>query len=133
VIINSVEVYMAKTKPFDDHSDRYEGWFKTNAFAYKSELNAVRAQMPSSGQGVEIGVGSGLFAAPLGIQFGLEPSKKMREIACQRGVEAIDGVAEALPYDDFQFDFALMVTTICFLDDTEAAVKEAYRVLKPGG
>ena len=26
-----------------------------------------------------------------------------------------------------------MVTTICFLDDIEAAFKEAFRVLKPGG
>jgi ubiquinone/menaquinone biosynthesis C-methylase UbiE len=42
-------------------------------------------------------------------------------------------VAEALPCGDSKFDFALMVTTICFVDDLEAALKESYRVLNPGG
>ena len=32
-----------------------------------------------------------------------------------------------------QFDFALMVTTICFVEDLGAAFREAARVLKPGG
>ena len=29
------------------------------------------------------------------------------------------GVCENLPYEDAQFDLALMVTTICFIDDVE--------------
>ncbi|PIY32516.1 MAG: SAM-dependent methyltransferase, partial [Candidatus Infernicultor aquiphilus] len=86
-----------------------------------------------SGKGIEIGVGSGRFAAPLGIKLGVEPSNKMRKIAKQRGIDAIDGFAEALPFDNLQFDFALMVTTICFLDDPETAFREVYRVLKVGG
>ena len=57
----------------------------------------------------------------------------MGEIARQRGIEAIAGVAEALPFDDAQFDFALMITTICFLNDIKNAFREAYRVLKPDG
>ena len=42
-------------------------------------------------------------------------------------------MAEALPFHDEQFDFALMVTTLCFVDDVERAFQEAYRVIKPGG
>ncbi len=38
-----------------------------------------------------------------------------------------------LPYDDGWFDYALMVTTICFLDDVEASLREAYRVLRQNG
>lgn len=34
---------------------------------------------------------------------------------------------------DLQFDFVLMITTICFLDNVEKAFKEANRVLKSGG
>ena len=89
--------------------------------------------MPKSNNGINIGVGSGRFAIPLGIKIGIEPSRKMRDIAQKRGIEVIDGVAESLPFDDSQFDFALIVTTICFLDDIEASFKEAYRVLKPSG
>ena len=124
---------MVKTKPFDEHIDQYEHWFVVNQYAYESELQAVRALLPVSSEGLEIGVGSGLFAKPLGIKYGVEPSEKMREIAKKRGIEVTDGIAEALPYEDSSFDFSLMVTTICFLDDVEAAMKEAYRVVKPGG
>jgi len=45
----------------------------------------------------------------------------------------IEGVAEELPFEDESFDFLLMVTTICFLDDAEEALREAHRVLKLGG
>jgi len=124
---------MAKSKPFDEYASQYEDWFERNKFIYESELLAIREQLPESGEGIEIGVGSGRFAAPLGIQLGVEPSSQMRKIANQRGIEVIDGVAEDLPFNDVQFDFALMVTTICFLDDIEAAFKEAYKILKPGG
>jgi len=124
---------MAKTKPFDEYASQYEDWFERNKFAFESELRAIREQLPKSNNGIEIGVGSGRFAVPLGIKIGIDPSKKMREIAQKRGIGVIDGVAESLPFVDSQFDFALMVTTICFLDDIEASFQEAYRVLKPGG
>jgi ubiquinone/menaquinone biosynthesis C-methylase UbiE len=124
---------MAKTKPFDEYAFQYEDWFERNRFVYESELRAIREQLPKSNNGIEIGVGSGRFAMPLGIKIGLEPSRKMREMAQKRGIEVIDGVAEKLPFHDSQFGFALMVTTICFLDDMEAAFKEVYRVLKPSG
>jgi len=124
---------MARTKPFEEHPLQYEDWFERNRFAYESELQAVKSQLRETGEGLEIGIGSGRFAEPLGIKIGVEPAREMREIAHKRGIEAIDGVAEALPFADFQFDFALMVTTICFLDDVEAALKEAYRVIKANG
>ncbi len=124
---------MALTEPFDGHSQEYEQWFDRNHLAYQSELEAVRAQLPETGEGLEIGVGSGLFAAPLWIRHGVEPSEPMRELALGRGIEAVPGVAENLPYDDASFDYALMVTTICFVDDPAASFREAMRVLRPGG
>ncbi|MFP4483026.1 MAG: class I SAM-dependent methyltransferase, partial [Thermovirgaceae bacterium] len=124
---------MARTEPFDGHSQEYEQWFERNPLAYESELEAVRQQLPETGEGFEIGVGSALFAAPLGIRHGVEPSEPMRKLALERGIEAVPGVAEELPYDDGSFDYALMVTTICFVDDPVASMAEALRVLRPGG
>jgi len=124
---------MAKIEPFETFPKRYEEWFEINRFVYESEIHAVKQLLPESGKGIEIGVGSGRFAAPLGIRLGIEPSAKMRRIALSTGIEVMDGVAEFLPYKDAQFDFVLMVTTICFLDDIEAAFNETYRVLKPEG
>ncbi|KPJ63675.1 MAG: methyltransferase type 11, partial [Syntrophobacter sp. DG_60] len=124
---------MAKVEPFESYPFQYEDWFEKNKFTYLSELKAIEEQLPNSGNGIEIGVGSGRFAAPLGIKIGIEPSKKMREIAKRRGIVAIGGVAEFLPFRNSLFDFALMVTTICFLDNIETAFKEAYRVIRANG
>ena len=124
---------MVKFEPFENYSKKYDEWFDKNRFIYESELQAVKELLPISKNGIEVGVGSGRFAAPLGIKLGLDPSRKMGKIAEKRGIKVIEGVAESLPFPDSHFDFILMVTTICFLDDVEKAFKEANRVLKPKG
>jgi len=123
---------VAKTKAFDTQVDRYEGWFEKNHIAYESQLNAVRSVLPR-GRGVEVGVGTGRFAGPLGIRLGVEPSEQMRDIARKKGINVVRGVAEDLPFPDSSVDFLLMVTVICFFDDVAEAFAEAFRVLKPGG
>jgi SAM-dependent methyltransferase len=92
-----------------------------------------RPALPASGSGLEIGVGTGRFAAPLGVRAGIDPSPAMAAIARTRGIEVSIGKAELLPFAAEEFDYALMVTTICFVDDLGAAFREAARVLKPGG
>ncbi|MFO8065285.1 MAG: methyltransferase domain-containing protein [Spirochaetia bacterium] len=124
---------MARTKPFDEHSEEYEAWFVEYAPVYESELAALREVIPSGARGIEVGVGSGLFAGPLGIAEGVEPSHAMAERARRRGIEVYEGIAETLPLESDVYDFALMVTTICFVDDLEAAIDEMIRVLKPEG
>ena len=122
-----------KIQPFEKYTDQYENWFEKNYWVYQSELQAVKEQLPKQGRGLEIGVGSGRFAGPLGINLGVDPSPKMRELAKARGIDVIDASGENLPFNEFQFDFVLMVTTICFLDDIEKVFRETYRILKPNG
>jgi ubiquinone/menaquinone biosynthesis C-methylase UbiE len=124
---------MSKTKPFDEHPVEYEQWFSDNHYVFESELEAIRRVIPEKGKGIEIGIGSGIFAIPLGINEGIEPSKVMREKALQRGLKVIDGVAEYLPLADKSYDFALMVTTICFVDNISRSFAETHRILKNDG
>jgi len=123
---------MPKTEPFEKYTDRYEDWFERNRYAYQSEINAIREILPDFKNGIEIGIGSGRFAEPLGIKFGIEPSSEMRKIARSKGVKVIYSAAENLPFKDYSFDLALMVTTLCFLDDELKAFMEIYRILKQG-
>ncbi|MGD9368924.1 MAG: class I SAM-dependent methyltransferase [Desulfobacteraceae bacterium] len=125
---------MPKIEAFEKYSDAYDEWFKKNLEMYEAELEAIRQLLPPPGaQGMEIGVGSGKFAAPLGIKIGVEPSEKMAIKAKRQGIDVYPGVAEALPFADGRFDFALMVTTICFVDDVIKSFREAFRILKPNG
>jgi ubiquinone/menaquinone biosynthesis C-methylase UbiE len=124
---------MPKVHPFEEHLETYEAWFQQHHLAYMSEVQAIREQMPDTTSKVEIGIGSGLFAQPLSVPVGIEPSRAMRRLAQQRDLKVAGGVAEALPLRDASFEVALMVTTICFLDDTDTAFQEAYRIIKPGG
>jgi len=121
-----------KSAPFEAHHGRYEAWFQRHVAAYYSELLAVHARLPWHGLGIEIGVGTGRFAAPLGIRVGLDPSRAMLAYAIERGVASIQGAAETLPFKDAVFDYGLVVTTICFVDDPQKMLKEAHRVLKSG-
>jgi len=125
---------MPKIEPFEKHSAMYDEWFKKNSDLYDAELEAIRLLIPPPGaEGMEVGVGSGKFAAPLGIKIGVEPSDKMAAKARMLGINVYPGVAEGLPFSDGRFDFVLMVTTICFVDDVIKSFREAHRVLKPGG
>ncbi len=123
---------MGGVDAFDKNVNQYEQWFIDHPLAYVSEMHAVRQLLPK-GSGIEIGVGTGRFGAPLGIKKGIEPSQAMAALAKRKGIEILSGVAENLPYRDNEFDFTLMVTTVCFLEDMDLAFGEAYRVLRPGG
>jgi SAM-dependent methyltransferase len=124
---------MPRTQPFDQFADEYEAWFDRHPFVYLSELEAIRHFVPKNEAGIEIGIGTGRFALPLGIGFGVEPSESMRARCRAKGLKVLDAAAEKLPLASRSFDFALMVTTVCFVDDVERSFREAHRVVRPGG
>jgi len=124
---------MAKIEPFDQYADEYNNWFVINKYVFQSELNAIKKALPENGNVIEVGIGSGIFAAPLGIKEGVDPSEAMREKAKKKGIRVIDAVAENLPYTDKSKDVVLMVTTICFVDDIFKSFQETHRVLKDDG
>lgn len=118
---------------FDRYAKKYDAWYVRNKFAYLSELEALKKLMPKRGKGLEIGVGTGRFAAPLGIGFGIDPSKKMIEIARQRGIDARLGHGERLPFKNATFDYVAIILTLCFVNNPWKVLEEARRVLKKNG
>jgi hypothetical protein len=66
---------MARIAPFERHTGRYERWFGRHEAADLSELRVLRELLPDPGLALEIGVGTGRFAGPLGIAVGIEPSR----------------------------------------------------------
>lgn len=124
---------MPLTDPFEQYTDRYDEWFDRHPEAFESEVAALQALRPEGATGLEIGVGTGRFAERLGIDVGIDPARSVLPVAAGRGVSVVRGVAESLPVRDDSFGLALVVTTICFVDDVSATLAEAARVIRPGG
>ena len=118
---------------FDEHAPEYDEWFDAHAPIYQAEVAALRKVVPATGLGMEVGVGTGRFAVPLGIRYGIDPSRRMLHIARQRGLRVCQAIGERLPFRAGQFDLVLLVTVICFVDDVPTLLRELGRVLTSGG
>ncbi len=119
--------------PFETRAREYDAWYDEFPNVLRSEILAVRAVLPPPGQWVEVGVGTGRFAAALGIDSGVEPADAMAVLARGRGIEVICGRAEALPLDSESMDAVFFIATLCFVRDLDLALSEARRILRPGG
>lgn len=124
---------MNDVNPFETSALEYDLWYDRHPLLYRSELLALKEAVPVNRKGLEIGVGTGRFAAPLNIATGIEPAKAMALMAKERGIDVIQGYAEHLPFSSDCFDFVLFVTTVCFLKNPLTAFKESHRVLKEKG
>ncbi len=123
-------------EPFEMRAAEYDAWFDSESgrIVFAREVACLRKVMsPPTGQWLEVGVGTGRFAAALGVMDGIDPSDAMRAMAEQRGIRTVEGVGESLPYADRIFDGILMTTTLCFLADPAKSFEECHRVLKKTG
>ena len=118
---------------FDTYTDEYEQWFERNRSAYLSELRLLKMAIPKGGRGLEVGIGTGRFAAPLSIDFGIDPSKNMLKVAKNLGSRVVLARGEQIPFKDQVFDYVLIMVTICFVHDPNRVVKESRRVIKSDG
>ena len=127
---------MTGAGPFERLAERYDAWFDEpeGRLIFASELAALRQLSRGLPRPwLEIGVGSGRFAQALGIDVGIDPSRRLLELARARGLKVILGRGEALPFSASSFGAVFLIVTICFVQDPLPVLKEAARVLKGGG
>ena len=122
--------------PFERLADRYDAWFDSDKgrLVFRVETACIRnllVDMPRPW--LEVGVGTGRFAAALDIDEGVDPSPAALRYASQRGIRTRVGRAEDLTYKSNRFGVTLLVVTICFLDDPARALGECQRVLGKDG
>lgn len=125
---------------FDIHTARlYESWCRSvqgRAMERGAERLILTLLEPQAGERVlDIGCGSGnhlLFFSQLGLDItGIDASPYMINRARERlGTRCSlnRGVAEDLPFEDNEFDLAVLINTLEFLDDPIKALREAGRV-----
>ena len=109
---------------------------------FQAELVVPRVvnAVPPGARIIDIGGGSGTYAseivraAPLTV-VGLDISASMIEQRARDPLlpENVVGDMEALPFDDASFDAALFVGSLHHVPDPLPALREAHRVVRPGG
>lgn len=117
---------------FNELAAKYDSWYEEHPYEYRNEVTAIKRLVPG-GLGLDVGVGTGIIASEVGVEVGLDASLSMLRTAKSRGLEVVRAQAERTPFKGGGFDYVLTTATLCFLEDVEEALREAYRVLKPGG
>jgi len=125
---------------FNDAKD-YKRWLSGPNRYFAAELeNHLMIDMlnPLPGETLlDIGCGTGASLKPfldLGLQVtGIDPSPYMLDIAIGQIKDRVDfyrEFAEDLPFGDNSFNYAILVTTLEFVDNPLKAIEEACRVAK---
>lgn len=135
---------------FGKPSGRFGAWIgrlmaKKNL--YMQELTDESLNVRPDSRILEIGFGPGVLIEKLarcatsGLVAGIDHSNVMVRLATSRNAKAIAAVrvdlreasAESLPFDDDAFDIAVAVNSLHITPNLPQALREARRVLTPGG
>ena len=115
------------------------------ATAEESEQAEHRRELLSglSGRVIEVGAGHGLnfrhYPDTVTELVAVEPEAYLRDLAIEAAREApipvqvVDGVADAIPAADEEFDAAVACLMLCSVSDQGRALAEFRRVLRPQG
>ena len=119
--------------------------YQTRDARRRRQLVREALQLQAGEHVIDIGTGPGFLAAEMaqavgqgGRIYGVDTSDPMLELARERcapypWVDFQSGSATRLPAADASFDVAVSVQVFEYVAEVDAAIAEAFRVLKPGG
>lgn len=100
-------------------------------------LETIVAWIPEASKVLDVGCNSGAFGAALMKKgcavAGIDLSHELVAVAKSRGVDAVQGFAEDLPFASNSFDAAICAELLEHVLDPSMVLHEVARVLKPGG
>jgi len=118
----------------DDVADRFVG--VGNPFGVQRPASGARVLDLGCGSGLDVFVAAVLVGAA-GRAVGLDLTPEMlawpRRHVAGRNVEFHEGLIEALPFEDESFDMAISNGALNLVPEKDAAFREIFRVLVPGG
>jgi ubiquinone/menaquinone biosynthesis C-methylase UbiE len=127
---------------YDTHRehDRHRFHEGSKAFLAETIVPFVTSALEPGARIVDIGGGSGAYAslivraAPVTV-VGLDISASMVDQRSEDPMltENVVGDMEELPFEDASFDGALFVASLHHVPDPGPALREAFRVVRPGG
>jgi demethylmenaquinone methyltransferase/2-methoxy-6-polyprenyl-1,4-benzoquinol methylase len=123
--------------PFLDHFSLLSSYYDRVFPVMNAERLRELLQLPTAGRVLDLGGGTGQVAQALG-GFAdevviLDESAGMLREARLKGLVAVRGEAERLPFAEGAFARILVVDAFHHLRDQEQAAAELLRVLAPGG
>ncbi|HEX6337596.1 MAG TPA: class I SAM-dependent methyltransferase [Jiangellaceae bacterium] len=132
---------------FDAHASDYDAWYDSELGRYadsveKGLIEELAEPVPGE-RALDIGCGTGnhsIWLASKGlIVTGLDESPAMLAVAAAKtsgsglAVDWVHGDAAALPFTGERFDLVVSVATMEFVEARGKVLRDAMRLLRPGG
>jgi len=120
---------------FNEFAKEYDAWFdREGKLIFFIVGRRCRVFLPTVRKPwLHLVVGRGGFAQALGIETGIDPSARLVMMARKRGINAFVSRGEERLFDAESFGTVFLIVTLCFLDWPLKVLKEARRILMPGG
>lgn len=115
---------------FNRLAEEYDGWYEREKLTFEIEVKAFQPILPFLPKPwLELGIGSGRFAQALGIRWGIDPAKKLLQIAKGRGIKVVAGRGESMPIFSKRIGTVFVIITLCFVKYPRPLLQECHRVL----